>query len=246
MSKAIEDQARKYNDPKVWNTLWGQEGDETWRQHALADVYDRIVHLMPKGSRVIEFGAGVGILSDRLKQEKGCEVTSVDHSDVAIRACEAKGLRAMKIDLESEEGWGLSSEDTYVVATEVIEHLSDRAMHRILKFASEGKGAFLSIPNDRLGPDEEPQHARKLTAMQYLTLLRTYWGDRCRVECLGAVMDRTKAPEFSMGVCGVEKRLFLTVTLPVRDEADDLPLTLATFRGVADEIVIGVMEGMAA
>jgi len=55
--------------------------------------------------------------------------------------------------------------------------------------------------------------------------------EHVRVEVLGP---------FLLGVCGFPKAFTLSVTMPCRDESAGLEATLASFRGVADEIVIGI------
>ena len=40
-----EANAAEANSVETWDRLWKEEGDETWRKDALAEVYDRIVHL---------------------------------------------------------------------------------------------------------------------------------------------------------------------------------------------------------
>jgi tetratricopeptide (TPR) repeat protein len=118
-----------------------------------------------------------------------------------------------------------------VLATEVVEHLSATARDRVFALARDhAKFAVFSVPNNRLGPDEEPQHAIKFTALEFKRELERYF-QHVRVEVLGPYL---------LGVCGFDKGYRLSVTLPVRDEARDLEPVLASFRGVADEIVIGV------
>jgi tetratricopeptide (TPR) repeat protein len=246
--------AREANSPAKWDALWAAEGETSWRGTALKEVYDRIVHLVPRGSYVLDLGGGVGQLAARLRDEKGCAVTIGDVSAGAVLTANARGLRAVVLDLEDpdwQSALAAAGEFDVLVATEVLEHLSDQAYRRLLGVAASGafEAAFLSVPNDRLGPDEEPQHARKLCALEYLGHLRARF-DHCRVEVLGPCAgigvpnfpsDRGQ-PAFLLGVCGepARKKHTLSLTLPVRDEINDIERVLASFRGVADEIVIGV------
>jgi glycosyltransferase involved in cell wall biosynthesis len=69
------------------------------------------------------------------------------------------------------------------------------------------------------------------------------WGKRCRVEAvgLGVNVEHDTRP-YLLGVCGqaADKPYTMTVCFPARDEAADIELTLASFRGVADEMIIGI------
>ena len=231
----------KANSPAVWDHLWGTEGEGSWRVGALEEIYNRVVALVPKGAHVVDLGGGRGFLARRLVAEWGCVVTVVDHSEVALRAAQEAGCRIRHASLDLKTGsWLVREAPDVVVATEVLEHLPPDVADSILAAVQTlGCRALLSVPNDRLGPDEEPQHTCKWTAMGWLTRLRAVHAG-ARVECLGPLDGRHGAPSYLLGVIGWDKRATLSVTMPVRDEQDDLALTLATFRSVADQIVIGV------
>lgn len=238
--------ARSENSPEVWDSLWSDEGEDSWRNEVLAPVYDRIVGLVPAGAKVVDVGGGSGTLA-KLLQEAGHEVEVWEHSDAAIALCRGRGVPARKVDLLADElpdpGPG-----TIFVSTECLEHLGDWARLRILNLASKTGGmAFFSVPNDRLGPDEEPQHAVKFTALGFKRYLGSVF-ENVRVECLGkpAMLPKGQFPSdrgqpcYLLGVCGFRKGFRMSMTMPVRDEAADIERVLASFRGPCDEIVIGV------
>ncbi len=226
---SVEAVARVENSSERWSDLWRQEGDSSWRQAALAEVYSRIDELVPSTGSVIDVGGGVGILAERLAASTSRSVAVWDHSNFAVDAVRSKGMHAEIVDLE--QVIPTIPLNNTVVATETIEHLSDRARLLLLASVANSKARLLvSVPNDRLGPDEEPQHTVKFTPISFLRLLRQFFPD-ARVEVLGPYL---------LGVCGYPRPYTLSMTLPVRDEAEDLAITLASFRGVADEIVVGI------
>jgi len=230
--KTAERNARRANSPDLWNKLWKEEGQEEWRKQALNQVYTRIERILPMEAKVVDLGGGTGVLGERLTVTKKADVLVVDHSKAALEKAAEQGLRTAIADLESDadlerilhEGVG------YVVATEVIEHLSEETRHKVFRQAAKLGKALFSVPNDRLGPDEEPQHTVKYNAMSFKRDLQRHFSD-VRIEVLGPYL---------LGVCGWKKSFTLSVTLPCRDEAEDLEATLASFRAIADEIVIGV------
>lgn len=218
------------NSVERWDHIWSDPAQAQWREQVLSPVYERIVFLVPNKSSVVDLGGGVGTLALALKEGRNCHVTVVEHSQSALDQVITAGVAAEKFDLE--QPLHIQARASIVVATECIEHLSEHARVRIYSMAlARGSGIF-SVPNNRLGPEDEAQHTRKWTAKQFLDELRHYFRD-CRVEVLDG---------FLLGVCGelAKKPFRLSVCMPARDEAHDLGRTLASFRGVADQLVVGI------
>jgi len=227
----IDENAKKANAVDLWDGLWRTEGEDTWRKEALSRIYRRIIRLVPYDSDVIDLGGGIGILGDSLQKEKASRITIVDHSTEALKGAKSLGLDTVCLDLNLLGDLAIKP-NCVVVGTEILEHLIQTGRDRILAATHKHSPlAFFSVPNNRLGPEEEPQHTIKFTALSFLTYLRNWYKDNVRVEVLGPYL---------LGICGVEKKLKLSVCMPVKDEEDDLEATLASFRGAADEMVIGV------
>jgi hypothetical protein len=219
-------QAAEANAPAEWDRLWSAHESRDWRAHAMSRVYTRIDRLLPKGGHVADLGGGIGALADCLAVHDRT-VAVYDHSRAALHQAKTAGHKALRFDLENEVpeiGSG-----TAVVATELLEHLSAEARQRIYEAAASGKALF-SVPNNRLSPDEEPQHTISFTAKSFGDELREYF-HFVRVEVLGAYL---------LGVCGFPKHFTLSVCMPARDEAADIERVLASFRGVADQLVVGI------
>jgi 2-polyprenyl-3-methyl-5-hydroxy-6-metoxy-1,4-benzoquinol methylase/lipopolysaccharide biosynthesis regulator YciM len=226
------------NSPEAWDEIWTREGADTRRTYP--SLYPRIVELVPKGADVIELGCGVGVLATMLRMSKGCEVVGFDHSPVAVELFRQQPARAELLDLRysSHRGWLVfdllaSRPGAVVVATEVLEHLDDHSLHKVLSCIPKGAACLFSVPNNRLGPDEEPQHQRKYTALEFKRLLARYWPPACfRIECVG---------DYLLAVVAAEPRkVRISVTMPARNEARDIERTLRSFMAVADEMVIGI------
>lgn len=236
------------NSPEKWNETWSKETEASWRECVLAPVYERISELMPHGVLVVDIGGGVGTLAAKLRDDNRCDVTVWEHNESALNACRAKGLEAKFNDLEyvPEIAFRISTPECSYVATEVLEHLSDAALSRLMtRIATSEQPCFFSVPNDRLGPDEEPEHARSWTAKTFLDYLHTYF-EHARVEVLGpkwlnpGFKSTRGQPSFLLGIVNMPKATKLSVCWPARDEAADMEKCLASYRGVADELVIGI------
>ena len=226
--------AQEANAPGAWDEIWSREGGDTWRAQAMAATYDRVCAIVGAGDgAVVDLGGGIGLLAERLRAA-GWGALVVDHSAAAVRQAQDRGLEARCARVEELEGElvELVGDDGWLVATEMIEHLEADVRDRLLEeLAAGGVRCMFSVPDNRLGPDEEPQHTIKWTAVEFAAYLRRFF-EHVRVECMPG--------GYLLGVCGVPKRFTLSVCLPARDEAEDIVRTLATYRGIADEIVVGV------
>ena len=231
--EAIEQQARQNNAAGLWNDIWKKEGDESWRGMAMSGVYGRITKLIPEGVKAIDLGGGIGLLAERLRDDRAIDCTVAEHNEQALAECHRKGLKFHGGDLERvaflEWDHCFAGIDV-VIATEVFEHLSKSARDALLVRARNVGKAYISVPNNRLGPDEEPQHTVKFTAVEFKRELHRFFRD-VRVEVIDGYL---------LGICGFPKGFTMSMTMPVRDEEEDIERVLKSFRGVADEIVIGI------
>lgn len=228
------------NSAENWDALWTAEGLSSWRGTAMAAVYERLDQLIPQNAKVLDIGGGVGILANFLRQ-KGREVEVWDISPAAVKMCKKQGITARVVDLLN--GIPPIEHGTYVVATEVLEHLPEDVRFRVYHMAhTTGKPFYISVPNDRLGPEEEPQHTVQYQARDLKAeILPRVGAQHVRVEVLGPRAHPHNDPAFLLAVVGEPKnKSSVSLTLPVRDEGEDLGRVLASFRGAVDEIVIGV------
>lgn len=248
--KENEQRARRANSVDIWNRLWRTEGDDTWRAKALADVYDRVCSIVNKiapvgvhGVSVVDVGGGIGILAKQiidnchLVKQSRWNMTVIDHSLDALALSQNKGLDVVQVDLETNDIGRIPTVDLYV-STECMEHLSANARQSVFEMVARESnvGGIFTVPNNCLGPGDgpgqEPQHTVMYNAMSFKRDLQQYFDD-VRVEVHGPYL---------MGVCGriAKKDFTLSATLPVRDEAADLEPVLASLRGFADQLVVGV------
>lgn len=156
--------------PNYWNEIWQQEGVDTWRRYP--GCFGRICWAVGHLNEVLELGCGSGILARKLA-EFGNKVTALDISEVAIAQLppEINGVVATLPEIPLPD----DSFDV-VVGTEILEHLDDdlgciKEAFRVLR---PGGRAYFAVPNNCLGPEEEPEHVRKYTAEIFEDLLSSF------------------------------------------------------------------------
>jgi len=239
------------NSQSVWDDLWGREGLDTWRTYP--GPFGRISWLLAATSkeclpgekpRIVDLGCGVGVLLNQVHETIAGESygVGIDISPVACRealktpgVAEATPGDLMDPNLELPKG-------DILLCTETLEHLEIDAVRHILEHSQSFAKSFFMVPNNCLGPEVEPQHMREWTAKEFLDLLREYHGADCRVEVFydQATFREHGHRGYLLGICGYKKFQTLSFTMPVKDEGEDIERVLATFRGAADQMVIGV------
>jgi 2-polyprenyl-3-methyl-5-hydroxy-6-metoxy-1,4-benzoquinol methylase len=156
--------------PNYWNQVWDNEGTATWRRYP--GCFGRICWAVGHFHDVLELGCGTGILARQLL-EFGNTVTGLDISEVAIAQLpqEIQGVVATLPSIPLPD-----RRFDVVVGTEVLEHIDDDrgCVKEAVRVLRPGGRAYFAVPNNCLGPDEEPEHIRKYTPETLETLLSPY------------------------------------------------------------------------
>jgi glycosyltransferase involved in cell wall biosynthesis len=186
----------------------------------------------------------VGVLLKQISETLGSAVDALYLGmDLSETACHlatkhCADLIARPVDFEERPRLWTGE---ILLCTEVLEHLTLPAVEHILQHSQRFSKAFFMVPNACFGPEVEPQHLRQWSAKDFLDLLKTYHPS-ARVE----VFHDPKAFQekghrgYLLGICGYEKQTTLSFTMPVKDEGADIERVLSSFRGVADQIIIGI------
>ncbi|HEY9667172.1 MAG TPA: class I SAM-dependent methyltransferase [Coleofasciculaceae cyanobacterium] len=156
--------------PNYWNQIWDRESTETWRRYP--GCFGRICWAVGHFNEVLELGCGTGLLARQLL-EFGNTVTGLDISEVAISQL-PKQIRGIVSTLPKIP----FSEHTFdvVVGTEILEHIDDdiTCVQEAIRVLRPGGRAYFAVPNNCLGPEEEPEHVRKYTSDTLDDLLSPY------------------------------------------------------------------------
>jgi methionine biosynthesis protein MetW len=124
--------------------------NQYWQERGLSKGvrlrYKIFLDWVNQGSTVLDLAGGDGHLGEILQEEKKCQVTVMDISQVAIETAKKRGLEAMLGNLEDKLPFNDNSFDT-VILSEVLEHIVNS--ENVLKEARRvtKKNILVSIPN---------------------------------------------------------------------------------------------------
>jgi methionine biosynthesis protein MetW len=105
-----------------------------------------IASLVPQGSRVLDLGCGSGELLAHLASTKGCTGYGIEIDDDKLRACVARGVHAIQLNLE--EGLALFDDQSFdvVLQLDTLQHLKNT--ERMLReTARVGRIGIVAFPN---------------------------------------------------------------------------------------------------
>jgi SAM-dependent methyltransferase len=114
-------------------------------------THERVVALVPRGARVLEFGCATGYMSEVLKSRLGCRVTGIEVSPEAAERARAHCARVIVGDAESLDFEALLEAPGFdvVLFADVLEHLQrpEDVLRRLRPHLAEGGSVVASIPN---------------------------------------------------------------------------------------------------
>jgi 2-polyprenyl-3-methyl-5-hydroxy-6-metoxy-1,4-benzoquinol methylase len=153
------------NTKEYWDSLYSMEAAlGKVRQYPI--LHETVCAAVNKDWRVLDLGSGPGVLAEKLKGRVK-EVVCKDLSSFAVDTCKNKGFEAEQFDVVNDKVPN-NEMGTYdcVIMTEVLEHIEDPApvIKKIYSFLRKGGLALISVPDDRLPPEIEPEHVTTYTA----------------------------------------------------------------------------------
>jgi len=164
-----------YNSKAYWDSLYSLEA-QLGRVRQYPTLHNAIMAGIQPHWTVLDVGSGPGVLASQIAQvATACEC--LDLSDVAVQLCNSLGLTAQQWDLVQDPvPVGMHQGYDCVVCTEVLEHLEDpgAAIKKLYSLLKPEGLVMVSVPDDRLPPEEEPEHVRTYTAAKLAKLMQPF------------------------------------------------------------------------
>jgi methionine biosynthesis protein MetW len=105
-----------------------------------------IAQWVPRGARVLDLGCGDGSLLDFLQRERGCTGYGVEIDDANVRACVARGVQVLQLDLEG--GLSLFGDGSFDVVLQIdtLQNLRN-AQTMLRETVRVGRSGIVAFPN---------------------------------------------------------------------------------------------------
>ncbi len=162
------------NSAGHWDTRLAETWDSPSRQWPRKDGL--IAAATAPDQVIVDVGCGTGTTLRYLKSLGYKHLHGVEISPYAVRRLQGEGISMHHGTLPSIPMPDESCDA--VIASQVLEHLIRRGrflceMRRVLK---PGGQAFIFVPDNCLGPIDEPEHVTKYTAQSLRRLVEKYLG----------------------------------------------------------------------
>lgn len=148
--KWIEEIKKTKSNPNYWDRMWRLENINSTNR-TYSGEFDFIVNYIPKNSKVVDVGCGIGYLLNRLKNEKKCKCFGYDFSKIAIE--KLKNYCKIDGDVNNLLNWKYSKNINYydfVISSHVLEHFEKENVYIIMevlkKLAKKGGKIIIIVP----------------------------------------------------------------------------------------------------
>lgn len=148
------------NTQKYWDGIWSKEKIDFKENRIHPALSSKVISLIPYKSKVIDIGCGLGILLERIKKEKGCEILGLDISKEAINTINQKNIPGIVAKVPPVP----LPDDSFDVAisTELLEHTNNpkALLKEIVRITKPLGLLIIAVPLDTLHPHSQREHTR--------------------------------------------------------------------------------------
>lgn len=166
-------------------SYWDQRLAETWHQRSWPTKNELIAELTSPDQAILDIACGNGSILRALKARGYKDLQGLEISEYAVDRLRAEGFTMHRgcVPLIQLPDAALD----VVIASQVLEHVirRHRFAREIARVLKPGGHAFIFVPNNCLGPIDEPEHVIKYTAAS----LRSFLGKHFEIISLDVIKD---------------------------------------------------------
>lgn len=163
-----------WNTKEYWDALYKKEA-KLGRERIYPTLHAVVLAGMQDEWKVVDVGSGTGVLAKQIS-EAASSCDCLDLSDYAVAQCKAQGLNAAQFNICTDDPSPYADAYDAVVCTEVMEHLEDDVLqssfNKLVAMAKVGGVIIVTVPDNRLTPEEEPEHNQVFTAAKFAKLFK--------------------------------------------------------------------------
>lgn len=143
---------------------WDQRLAETWDRRTWPTKVDRIARLTAPGDVIVDVACGNGSILRALRTRGYERLHGVEISQYAVARLRTEGITMHAGELPAIPLPDASCD--VVIASQILEHVirRDRFAREIVRVLRPGGRVFVFVPDDCLGPIDEPEHVIKFDA----------------------------------------------------------------------------------
>jgi 2-polyprenyl-3-methyl-5-hydroxy-6-metoxy-1,4-benzoquinol methylase len=179
----ITNRGRNGNSEEYWNTRLAETWDAPNRNWPVkADV---IAQTLKYGMSIIDVGCGTGSILRSLQQCGFTNVHGVEFSEYAVRRLSVEGIAVSKGNLLNLP-FPTAKFDA-AIASEVLEHIifRKRFLNELTRIVKPSGKILIFVPDDSLGPIDEPEHVIKYDAKS----LKSFLSEFVTVEAITSTVE---------------------------------------------------------
>jgi SAM-dependent methyltransferase len=161
----------KGNDQKHWD----QRLAETWDGRDWPTKCELIARLARPGEAIVDIACGTGSILRYLRGHGYGNLHGLEISPYAVERLRGEGITMYQgklPDLPMPDG-----HFDVVIASQILEHIIRRRrfMRETLRILKPGGRALIFVPNDCLGPIDEPEHVIKYNQKSFTRFLSQFF-----------------------------------------------------------------------
>ncbi len=165
------------NTEGYWNKVYQSGIYQNVQDERYGFLYQKIIDLIPVGSKVLDAGCGTGKFMEMLRNNKLCNCVGIDISEIAIKMVKNKGFQGFKCKLPNLPPDLRDDSFDVCTLTETLEHISNpfKTIKNLSMIIKKGGYIIISVPDNCMKPEDLDEHVNSFNIQGLQALLKSYF-----------------------------------------------------------------------